>query len=360
MSRLFGSVVIAALSALTVTVSCGGDDSSDDSGGTGGKSASNGGASAHGGKSNSNAGASTTGGSPEAGATSEGGAPAITGGATNHGGATNQGGSSVAEGGTGDSGAPSGGTPSTSGGTAGNVGTGGKAPLTMTVTTPNNTLALDNCGAITPAAFTAVEAGSYDITLKSSTLSKGSVSDDDGNPLDAFDNYVIVNLPLPAGDANEKYRFFMLHGAGDKMTVTLPEAGDIKLFFIDADKDYNSGQAIVTLTPPGSETVVDAITNVIPWSSCLASAPATLAISARPQKVTLVSSTLSSGAQMHDDFVILRVQNEMQVNEHRYTMLNGVGSSYTFTPYKGDYLRAWFISASGGGSGTAKIEVQEL
>jgi hypothetical protein len=358
MSRLFGSVVIAALSALTVTVSCGGDDSSDNSGGAGGTSASSGGASAHGGKSNSNAGASTTGGSPEAGATSEGGAATTSGGAANQGGATNQGGSPVAEGGTGDSGAPSGGTPSTNGGTAGNVGVGGKAPLTMTVTTPNNTLALDTCG-VTPAAFTAVEAGTYDITLTSSTLSKGSVSDDDGNPIDAFDNYVIVNLPLPAGDENESYRFFMLHGAGDKMTVTLPETGDIKLFFIDADKDYNSGQATVTLTPPGTEQVVDAVTNVIPWSSCPNSAPATVAISARPQKVTLVSSTLSSGAQAHDDFVLLRVQNEMQVNEYRYTMLNGVGSSYTFTPYKGDVLRAWFISASGGGTGTAKIEVQE-
>lgn len=356
MSRLFGSVVIAALSALSVTVSCGGgDDSSHDNGGSGGANASSGGASAHGGKSNSNAGNSTTGGAPEGGAPTEGGAAPTSGGKANHGGATNHGGV-TGEGGTGDSGAPSGGK---SNSTGGSTGAGGKAPLTMIVTTPTNTLALDTCGVV-PAVFTGVEAGTYDITLSTSSLSKGSVSDDDGNPIDSFDNYVVVNLPLPAGDENESSRFFMLHGVDDKMTVTLPKAGDIKVFFIDADKDYNSGQATVTLSPPGTDVVVDAVTNVLPWDSCTGSAPATVAISARPQKVTLVSSTLSSGSKLHDDFVILRVQNEMQVNEHRYTMLNGVGSSYTFTPYKGDLLRAWFISASGGGTGKATIEVQEL
>lgn len=336
MSRLFGSVVIAALG---VTVSCGGgDDSPGNSGGAGGASSSSGGASAHGGKSNT-AGNTSEGGAPE------GGAPPI------EGGATAQGGSNVGDGGVANA----------HGGTAGSVASGGKASsaLTLTVSAPNNTLALDTCG-VTPAVFSAVAAGSYDITLSASTLSKGSVSDDDGNPIPSFDNYVIVNLPLPAGDPNESLRFFMLHGEGDKMTVTLPEAGDIQLFFIDGDKDYNSGQATVTLTPPGTEAIVDAVTNVIPWNDCTGSAPATLAISARPQQVTLVKSTLSSGAQLHDDFVLLRVQNEMQVNEHRYTMLNGIGASYTFTPYKGDVLRAWFISASGAGTGTAKIEVQEL
>lgn len=350
MSKLFGSVVVVALG---IAAGCSADDSSD-SDGTGGAQQS-GGASATGGTASdggrdSAGGSSATGGLPSSDAGSGGAPEGGSGGAT-------EGGSGATEGGVG----PMGGTDA--GGTAGsaNGGTAGKAVRDLKVSAPASALALDACGAM-PAALADVAAGTYDIELTASNLSKGSVSDTHGNQSPSFDDYVIVNLPLPAGAPNEEMRFFMLHGVGDKVNVTLPEPGPINVYFIDGDKDFNTGQATVSVQAGDEvkEITVDAAANAIAWKTgCLASAPATVTTSSGPQRVTLVSSTYSSGDQLSDHFVLLRVNNEMQVNDHRFTMLNGIGSSYEYTPYEGDVLRAFLISSKGAGKGFAQLQVED-
>ncbi|HET9933603.1 MAG TPA: hypothetical protein VFQ35_23015 [Polyangiaceae bacterium] len=331
MYRLFGSVVIAALS---VVAGCGSDDSSN-SDGTGGTQ--------HSGGATAKGGASTEAGSDNLGGLGAfGGQPG-----GNDGGAGN---------GLHEPGDP------TAGSSTGATGSGSKAVLNLTVSAPASALALDACAA-TPAVFADVAPGTYDIELTASTLSKGNVSDEDDNESPSFDDYVIVNLPLPAGDPNEDMRFFMLHGVGDKVSVTLPEAGPVNVYFIDGDNEFNVGTATVSLTGglAPKQVTVDATANVIAWkSSCRGTAPATVTTSKSPQRVTLMSSTFSSAAGTSDHFVLLRLSNEMQVNDHRFTMLNGIGSSYEFTPYAGNVLRAWLIGASGGGKGSAQLKVEEL
>ncbi|MFZ5892806.1 MAG: hypothetical protein ACOY0T_17230 [Myxococcota bacterium] len=237
-----------------------------------------------------------------------------------------------------------------------------KRTVSLTVSAPSSTLVPEACGAVA-AGFANVAAGTYDIELSASTLSKGTVSDDNNNLSPSFDNYVLVNLPLPAGADNEDLRFFMLHGVGDKVSVELPEAGPINLYFIDGDKDFNTGQATVSLTSGAQvqQAVVDAAANVIAWKTgCKTSAPATAAITDAPQRVTLMESTFSSATQMSDPFVLLRLSNEMQANDNRFTMLNGIGSSVEFTPYEGDTLRAWLLSSKNPGSGAAQLTISEL
>ena len=279
------------------------------------------------------------------------------GGSTN-GGSTNGG---APNGGSTDGGSASGGTPnggSTNGGSA-NGGTAGKASLSLNLSAPASTLALDACGS-TPAVIPDVPAGSYELELTASNLSKGTVSDENDQEFPSFDDYVIVNLPLPAGDPNEQQRFFMFHGVSDSARITLPASGSIKLYFIDSDAVNNSGQATVKLKPAGTQATVDATTNVIAWrTTCAGSTPAAISLSKAAQRVTLVSSTFSSATQAQDPFVLVRLNNEMQVNDHRFIILNGIGASYTFTPYANSTLRAWFISANGGGTGAAQLKIEE-
>lgn len=317
MVKLFGSVVIAALGI----AGCGSDGSSNDGsagGAQGGGSTEKGGAESHAGS---------------GGASAAAGEPGIDDGGLNEPGDPNSGGS---------------------------TGGGDKKVLNLTVSAPASALALDACGAV-PAVIPEVSPGTYDIELTASNLSKGNVSDEDDNESPSFDDYVIVNLPLPPGDPAEDMRFFMLHGVGDTMSVTLTEPGPVNVYFVDGDNEYNSGTATVSLKGGDAvqQVTVDATANVIAWkSSCKGTAPATVTTSDSPQRVTLVSSTFSSVAGATDHFVLLRVANEMQVNDHRFTMLNGIGSSFEYTPYAGDVLRAWLISASGGGSGAAQLKVE--
>src|SRR5512141_2100566 len=74
----------------------------------------------------------------------------------------------------------------------------------------------------TPARFASVAAGSYTIQLAASTLSKGGVYLDTatGQTVPSVDSYVIVNVPLPAGDPQEGKRFFTLNGIGATATFS--------------------------------------------------------------------------------------------------------------------------------------------
>ncbi len=307
MSKLLGSVIVAALG---FAAGCGSDGSSNDG---------------------------SAGGLQQGGGNGKGGAGSA------HGGSENAGGEPSGTGGLKEPGDP-----------------GESKVVDLTVSAPASALAVDGCGA-TPAVIADVSPGVYDIELTESSLSKGNVSDDDDNESPSFDDYVIVNLPLPAGDPNEDMRFFMLHGVGDTVSVTLPEAGPINVYFIDGDNEFNSGTATVSLKGGDAvkQVTVDATANVIAWKSlCRGTAPATVTTSNSTQRVTLMSSTFASVAGATDNFVLLRVPNEMQVNDHRFTILNGIGSTFEYTPYAGSMLRAWLISASGGGRGSAQLKVE--
>ena len=81
-------------------------------------------------------------------------------------------------------------------------------PVMLTVDALQHTIVLDRCTGFTPATLVDVAAGTHTIALTASTLSKGSVSVNDVN-VDSFDDYVIVNVPLPAADQSSR-RFFMV------------------------------------------------------------------------------------------------------------------------------------------------------
>ena len=87
------------------------------------------------------------------------------------------------------------------------------APVMLTVDAVNNSIVLDRCTGLMPATFGDVAAGAHTLALTASTLSKGSVSGTNENQLPSFDDYVIVHLPLAAGDDASR-RFFMLNGVG--------------------------------------------------------------------------------------------------------------------------------------------------
>jgi hypothetical protein len=231
---------------------------------------------------------------------------------------------------------------------------------TLTVVAAQNVLALDACN-VTPSVIADVPAGSYKIELVTSTLSKGSVTNGpDDLPFPAVDNFVIVNLPLGVGDPQEARRFITLNGVGASADLTLTAPGTIRIMFIDSDAGANAGEGTVTLTPGGYSTTVRAATNVLRWQEGCASTPATLSVTSRSHRATLVESTLSSGAGSRDDFVVLRLPSEKPMDDHRYVILNGVGASHDFTPFEDNTVRAWFIGATGGGTGQAKISVTDL
>ena len=87
---------------------------------------------------------------------------------------------------------------------------------------------------------------------------------------------------------------------------------------------------------------------------------ATVTVSDRRYRATLVDSTLSAGAGSKDDFVLLRLPSEKAMNPSRYVILNGVGASIDFAPFLGEALRAWFITAAPGASGRATVMVTAL
>ena len=89
-------------------------------------------------------------------------------------------------------------------------------PPMLTVEAAQHAIVLDGCTGttLTPATLMDVTAGQHTIALTASTLSKGSVSDAKARARSRpFDDYVIVQLPLAAGDAASR-RFFMLNGVG--------------------------------------------------------------------------------------------------------------------------------------------------
>jgi hypothetical protein len=230
----------------------------------------------------------------------------------------------------------------------------------LTVSAQDNALALAGCNA-TPARFADVPAGEYQIQLAASTLSKGGVylDPDTGVTLPSTDSYVIVSLPLPAGDPHENQRFLVLNGIGAVADVSLPTNGSIDLYFIDSDTVSNSGQGTVALDPGGLSASVDALTNLIAWREACASTPAQVPLAERAYRITLVSSTLSAAAGERDDYVLVRIPDAHPDNPYRYVMLSGVGSSFDFTPFKEQSLYAWFITSSGG-SGQATLEISEI
>jgi hypothetical protein len=225
----------------------------------------------------------------------------------------------------------------------------------ISVVAVQNGLSIAGCG-VAPGLFADIPAGSYTIELTASTLSKGSVSGTTP-PTPSVDNYLIVNLPLPAGDPHQDQRFFTLNGIGASADVTLPALGTIQVMFIDSDVGSNSGQATVTLNPGGYSTTVSAVDNVVRWAEGCLSTPAALALTGVPHRVTLLDSTLSAASGSHDDYVLLRIPSEVPMEDHRFVILNGVGASYDFTPFNSMTLRAWFISTGGGGSGQATLGV---
>lgn len=231
---------------------------------------------------------------------------------------------------------------------------GGAAPLSAKILAAQNGLELDGCS-VNPALLSSIPPGTYTITLTASTLSKGGVSGTTP-PTPSVDNYVVVNLPLPAGDPHEDQRFFMLNGIGAAASVTLPATGTIQLMFIDSDMASNSGEATVTLEPGGYSATVNAVNNVIRWQEGCLSTPSTLVLPGGPQRVTLVDSSLSDGNGSTANYVLVRIPSEMPMDDHRFIILNGVGSFFDFTPFNSSTLRAWFINSSGG-SGQATISV---
>lgn len=239
-------------------------------------------------------------------------------------------------------------------GTGTGTGTGsadGGVPIgatTLTVSAPQNMMALDACD-VTPAELRVLPAGSYTITLTSSTLSKGNVAT--SPPAASKDNYVIVHLPLAPGDPGEEHRFFMLNGIGSSFAFTLPREGTIQVMFVDSDVAGNNGDATVTVTPGNNQVAVDAVANVLRWQQGCNSTPAMVDISAGHHTVVLDSSSLSSGSGAKDDFVLLRLPSEVAQDDHRYVILNGPKASFPFDSVDGGTLRAWFISATATGVG---------
>jgi hypothetical protein len=262
----------------------------------------------------------------------------------------------------GSDGAPggAGGAPGGAGGAGGAGAAGGDRPpqpIMLTVDAVRNAIVLDSCTGLMPAALTDVPAGEHTIALTTSTLSKGSASDANDDPVPSFDDYVIVHAPA-AEPASR--RFFMLNGVGTAASFTLPAAGALQLMFIDSDTASNGGQGSLTIDAAGPSATVDAIANVLAWNSGCRSTPATATVGDRRYRATLVDSTLSAGAGSKDDLVLLRLPSEKAMDPSRYVILNGVGASVDFAPFLGETLRAWFITAAPGATGGASVMVTAL
>lgn len=236
----------------------------------------------------------------------------------------------------------------------------GPPPIVMlTVDALQNSIVLDRCTGLTPATFVDVAAGAHTIALTASTLSKGSVSAPDDTPLPSFDDFVIINVPVPAG-APASRRFFTLNGVGATANFTLSAVSTLRMMFIDSDTAANSGQGTVTLDTTGPSATVEGATNVIAYNTGCGATPASISVSDRPHRATLTESTLSAGGGSKDDFVLLRLPSETPMDPVRYVIMNGVGANFDFTPYNSRTLRGWFISQSDGASGSATIVISDL
>ncbi len=175
----------------------------------------------------------------------------------------------------------------------------------------------------------------------------------------SVDNYVIVYVPLPAGDPNEKRRFFMLNGIGANASITLPSQATIQVMFIDSDTADNTGTGTVTLSPGGMTATVDAVANDLAYDTNCHSMPAMLAVTGGSYRATLIDSSFSSGGGAHDDFVLVRTPSEQPMNDDRYVILNGVGASHDFMPFNSQTVRIWYIGASAG-TGVAHVSVAPM
>jgi hypothetical protein len=259
---------------------------------------------------------------------------------------------------------------SSSGGTAGTTGSaavgdasageGGRdgsgappgAPKALTLLASQARISPDACGA-TPAVLADVAAGTHTVALTASTLSKGFVLD-----TPAKNDYVLVKLPLPPGDADAAHRYFMLNGVGTSRGFTLPAAGSIALYFVDSDNANNSGTGTVTLD--GSMTAtVDAVANVLRWDTGCHSDGAELDVTDRAHHVTLTASSLSTGSGSKDDYVLVRLPREIPVAQDGFVVLNGVGDGVDFTPFRVWTIHAWFL-ADVGATGEATLTVSDL
>jgi hypothetical protein len=246
-------------------------------------------------------------------------------------------------------------------GTAGSDGAGGSGQVTdmgvVTVDATKNFVTLGGCG-FQPAAVD-VGAGTFTVSLSASTLSKGGVSGTTP-PTPSVDNYVIIHAPLGAGDAHEDHRFFMLNGIGASVMVTLGAPGSLQAMFIDSDTASNNGMGTVTITPGGATATVSASTNVLAYDALCHSNPAMTRVGASGMyRLTLLDSTLSSGAGAHDDFVLVRTPSEQPMQDDRYVILNGVGATHDFAPFNSQTVKMWYIGASAG-TGVAHVRVGTL
>jgi hypothetical protein len=296
-----------------------------------------------------------------------GGTAGNAGGAGGGGGIAGSGGAAGAAGAAGGSGGAAG-----SGGSAGAAGTGGAAgaagaggaggaagtagPVTFTVLAAQHRIILDSCS-VTPATLADVPAGTHTLALTASTLSKGLVN---GTTNATQDPYVIVQLPLPAGDPQEHLRFFTLNGLNTSQQFTLPAMGPVRMMFIDSDGDYNTGMGTVTLNPGARTATVDAVNNLIRWTQTCQATPATATVSNRAHKVTLTAVSFSSGAGAADSYVLVRLPIEQPASDFRFVILNGVGDSVDFVPFETNTVRAWFIGQTTGATGSATLTVTDL
>jgi hypothetical protein len=263
------------------------------------------------------------------------------------------GGSTGEPGTSGDTGGP--GTAGTGGSGTGVAGTGGQAgSVTFTVLAAQHRIVLDNC-AVTPALMADVAPGAHSIALTASTMSKGDL---DG--VRTQDPYVIVNLPLPAGDPQQHMRYFMLNGVGASETFTLPAPGSVRVMFVDSDLGFNSGSGTVMLGPEGITGTVDAMANVLRWNEACAATPSSAVLSPRAHRVTLTAAALVGADGSEENYVLVRLPMEQLATDFRYVILNGVGDSADFVPYESDTIMAWSITQSLGASGSATLTVTDL
>src|SRR5262249_3113930 len=173
------------------------------------------------------------------------------------------------------------------------------------------------------------------------------------------DPYVIVHVPLPAGDPNENHRFFMLNGVGATASITLPGTMTIDAMFVDSDVASNSGAATVTVTPGNMTMTVSGTTNDLAYAANCHSMPAMQAVKGAMFRVTLLDSSFSSGGGAHDHVVLVRTPSEGQGKHHRHVILNGDGASADFAPFNSSTVRLWYIGA-GAGSGVAHVQISPL
>lgn len=237
-------------------------------------------------------------------------------------------------------------------GSAGDAGSGGTgATATLTVLGDLNQISLEACGAI--ASSTVLAAGVYTARLDLSSLSKGSVDNAAKDP--SVDNYVVVHLP-EGTFANGYQRFFMLNGLGAQRAFNLDQAGAIQLFFIDSDSAANHGSATISLQPGDLALTVDATANVIAWRDACHAEPARLWVEPGQHELRLAASTMTADG-VESDYVLLRLPSEVPDDDHRYVILNGVGSTHHFAATEAGWIRGWSIAAAGVGAGQATVVV---